>query len=155
AAGRVGAPRPRAGGAGRRLLGGRVHRARLAGAHQAARGADAGTGHGMSIDPLVQALAEADPVAAERAAPPPRGRLPRGWPRGWIAAAAVVALVVALWPSSTPGGGHVLERAFAEPGGSEILHWRVRVTQASLGEWTDDLWMHVRAGGVVDAVRER
>ena len=71
-----------------------------------------------------------------------------------LALAAITALGLA--PSSTPGGGEVLERAFARAAGGDavILYWRIRTDEPGLGTFTDDVWMHVRGDGTIDRVRE-
>jgi hypothetical protein len=54
-------------------------------------------------------------------------------------------------------GRKALKRAFAQraSSGSEIMHARVKTAEPGLGlEFTDDLWMHVTDGGVVDKVHE-
>ena len=52
-------------------------------------------------------------------------------------------------------GKKALKRAFAQrASGGEILHGRVFTVEPDLGEWTDDLWLHVTDSGVVDKVHE-
>ena len=69
-----------------------------------------------------------------------------------LALATVTGLALA--PSSTPGGNEVLDRAFAARRRPAILYWRVRIDEPGLGTFTDDVWMHVRADGTIDRVRE-
>jgi hypothetical protein len=54
-------------------------------------------------------------------------------------------------------GKKALKRSFAKraSAGSEIMHARVKTVEPGLGfDFTDDLWMHVSASGVVDKVHE-
>jgi hypothetical protein len=115
-------------------------------------------------DPFLEALAEANPVSeADFADLPPLGALPqRSSRRRAMPLAAALTLAVAtatgfaLAPASAPGGGEVLERAFAQAGDGEpaILYWRVRTDEPGLGTFTDDVWMHIRPDGTIDTVRE-
>jgi hypothetical protein len=115
-------------------------------------------------DPFLEALGEANPVSeADFADLPPLGPLPQrsARRRGVLLATALTLTVAtatgfALAPASAPGGGEVLERAFAQAAGGEpaILYWRVRTDEPGLGTFTDDVWMHVRPDGTIDAVRE-
>jgi hypothetical protein len=112
----------------------------------------------MIDDPVLRALEQANPVPDTRHVElRPLGPLPAR--RSRTPAVALTALVLALvaalalWPSSTPGGDDVLARAFAG-GEPMVLSWRVRVDEPGLGAWTDDVWMHVRADGTIDRVRE-
>jgi hypothetical protein len=103
-------------------------------------------------DPLLEALAAANPASPPEFADLPPLRLPgparqRAVPLALAALLAVAGLAgVALEPSAAPRASQVLERALADGGG--VLHWRV-----SSGA-TEDIWMHVGASGVVDTVRE-
>jgi len=109
----------------------------------------------MTRDPLVQALKAANPASEADFIPLPRFTPPK---RRGLPVVACVALVVAvaglfvLVPSSTPGGRDVLARAFARP--AEILYWRIHTEAPGLPPFTDDVWMHVRADGTIDTVRE-
>ena len=68
-----------------------------------------------------------------------------------LALATVAGLALA--PSSTPGGNEVLARAFAGGERGDPLLARAH-DEPGLGAWTDDVWMHVRADGTIDRVRE-
>jgi hypothetical protein len=112
----------------------------------------------MSQDPLLQALKAANPASEDDFAvlppfTPPRSRaLPAV--TGLVVAVAVAVLFV-LVPSSTPGGSEVLARAFSQPAaGTEVLYWRIRTEAPGMQPFTDDVWMHVRADGTIDTVRE-
>jgi hypothetical protein len=114
-------------------------------------------------DPLLRAIADANPVTEADFAPqPPLGPLPRRRPRQLVPAIAVTALAAlafvafALTPSSTPGGDEVLKRAFSfQDAGSTILHWRVKTVEPGLGfDFTNELWMRVSAAGVIDKVHD-
>lgn len=113
----------------------------------------------MIDDPFLRELERANPVPRANAQLPPLGPLPprrrRALPVAVVAVVLALATVVglALAPSSTPGGNEVLARAFAG-GEPAILYWRVRIDEPGLGAWTDDVWMHVRADGSIDRVRE-
>ena len=114
-------------------------------------------------DPLLRAIADANPVSEADLAPqPPLGPLPRRRQRHVVPAIAVTALAAlafvafALTPSSTPGGDEVLKRAFSFQGASStILHWRVKTVEPGLGfDFTTELWMHVTPAGVIDKVHD-
>ena len=115
-------------------------------------------------DPLLRAIAEANPVSeADFADVRPLGPLPRRRParRRLVPLAAATALAAAafaafaLTPSTAPGGDEVLKRAFAAERTSEILHWRLKTVEPGLGfDFTDELWLHITPRGVVDRVRE-
>jgi hypothetical protein len=54
-------------------------------------------------------------------------------------------------------GRVALKRSFAQAtaGGSEILHMRLKTVEPGAGfDFTDDVWMHVSEGGLVDQVHE-
>jgi hypothetical protein len=115
----------------------------------------------MSDDPLLRAIAEANPVAdADFADVPALGRLPHRHPvrRRVVPLAAVAALAaaaIALTPSSTPGSGQLLKRAFAVEGAGGILHWRLKTVEPDLNlTFTEDLSLHVTDGGVIDKLHE-
>ena len=108
-------------------------------------------------DPLIDALAAANPIAEEQFTPPPALRaLPRrhGVQRLRVlvlvpAVCALLALVVALAPAGSPGAAQVLAPAFAQTGG--ILYWRTDSDPGGAAE----TWMRVAAAGDVTALRER
>jgi hypothetical protein len=114
-------------------------------------------------DPLLRAIADANPVSEADFAPqPPLGPLPRRKQRQVVPAIAVTALAAlafvafALTPASTPGGDELLKRAFSFQGPrSTILHWRVKTVEPGAGfDFTNELWMHITAAGVVDKVHD-
>jgi hypothetical protein len=115
-------------------------------------------------DPFLKALREANPVSeADFADLPPLGALPQRSARRRVMPLAVALTLAvaaatgfALAPASAPGGGEVLERAFAQTEGGQpaILYWRVRTDGPGLDTFTDDVWMHVRRDGTIDTVRE-
>ena len=112
----------------------------------------------MTRNPLLHALEAAHPVSeADFAAMPPftpprRRAVPAVT---GLALALVAAVLFVLVPSTTPGGGEVLARAFSQPSAAtEILHWRIRTEEPGLVPFTDDVWMHVHADGTIDTVRE-
>src|SRR5688500_18158819 len=113
----------------------------------------------MSFDPFLRALEEANPFPDTTAVElRPLGPLPRRRRRALSVAVAALALAlatvtgVALAPASGPGSDELLERAFA--GDAAVLYWRLRIEEPGLGTFTDDVWMHVRADGAIDRVRE-
>jgi hypothetical protein len=119
----------------------------------------------LDIDPIMRAIGEANPASARDFTDlPPLGPLPvraSSHARGLaVAGALAVAAVgaVAIVPSSTPGGNEVLERALAATSGqAEILHWRVVTDQPGLPaikDNTNDVWLHVDAGGKIDRFHE-
>jgi hypothetical protein len=119
----------------------------------------------MSDDPVLRAIAEANPVSdADFARVPALGPLPHRHPVRRrvlpLAAAAVLAAAAAfaafaLTPSSTPGGSQLLKRAFALERTGEILHWRLKTTEPGLNlTFTEDLWLHVTDDGIVDKLHE-
>ena len=114
----------------------------------------------MIDDPFLRELERANPVPHADAELPPLGPLPSRRRVGALPVAVAAILLalatvtaLALTPTPTPGGNEVLARAFAG-GDPAILYWRVRVDAPGLGTWTDDVWMHVRADGTIDRVRE-
>jgi hypothetical protein len=113
----------------------------------------------MTNDPLIRAIAQANPVSEADCADLPPLTLPRRRSRRLLPLAVVAAvaasLAVALIPSGTPGTDELLKRALAAPGGSEILYWRLKTHEPGLGfDFTNDLWLRVNANGDVDRIRE-
>jgi hypothetical protein len=124
------------------------------------------------IDPLIDQITSSNPyVPADFAELPPLGPLPTRAPSPALSGgrplrrtaslvavgvvAAVGLTIAALAPSSAPGGGEVLSRAFAQSAGTaDILHWRATIDQPGLPEATDEVWMHVRGDGTVDRLRQ-
>jgi hypothetical protein len=110
-------------------------------------------------DSILQALEDANPAseadftALPPFTPPRRSALPVAT---GLALAIALAVLIVLSPSSTPGGGEVLARAFARPAaGTEILYWRTRTEARGVSEpFTDDVWMRVRADGTIDTLHE-
>jgi hypothetical protein len=113
-------------------------------------------------DPLIRAIAEANPVSETDFADLPPLRLPHpraSTRRRLIPIAALCALAAslafALAPSGTPGSDELLKRALAAPNGSEILYWRLKTSEPGLGfDFTNDLWLRVNQHGVVDRIHE-